>query len=370
MYNLADQLTSMVKRNIPFYAYRLPDTQTVRIGWQEDSLVATGQISDFSRQKGFVVAPFMETKDAPLSFIREDRHFEGVNTDTRFAELITGREYGFEEEQEEPFVVSKEEYLVSCTHFIEAIGRGDLHKAILSRVVKTDQCGKERAGILFSNLERAYHSAFVFLVNIPGRICWIGASPETLLHLEGACLSTMSLAGTQKWVPGFTESLVNWSRKDKEEQAFVTEYIHRVLREQCVEGIEMGELRVARAGNVGHLQTLFKGTLPSASGSLDSLLSNLSPTPAVCGTPREDAMRLIRQTERHTRSYYGGYLGPVHGTSGLDLFVNLRSAKLMSGSAFLFVGGGITADSVPEKEWEETCLKSGTILNVLTHDNV
>jgi isochorismate synthase len=92
------------------------------------------------------------------------------------------------------------------------------------------------------------------------------------------------------------------------------------------------------------------------------LLIKLHPTPAVCGIPKENAKEMIREFEKHRRGDYTGYFGPVK-TGDVSLFVNLRSAFVNNNKMFLFIGGGITADSKPEKEWDETELKAKTLLN-------
>ena len=75
-------------------------------------------------------------------------------------------------------------------------------------------------------------------------------------------------------------------------------------------------------------------------------------------------MQLIRETELHQREYYAGYLGPVDANSQ-QLFVNLRCMKLTSNGVSFFVGGGITAQSKADEEWQETCLKLETLKRIL-----
>ena len=86
----------------------------------------------------------------------------------------------------------------------------------------------------------------------------------------------------------------------------------------------------------------------------------MHPTPAVCGLPKEKALDLIYKTEPYDREYYAGYLGMVEKDT-VDFYVNLRCMKIYENTAALFVGGGITANSVAKKEWEETELKAETL---------
>ena len=89
------------------------------------------------------------------------------------------------------------------------------------------------------------------------------------------------------------------------------------------------------------------------------------PTPAVCGLPQEKAFQFIQNTELHNRSYYTGFLGPVWLHEKLDLYVNLRCMQVFENYLALHLGGGITKDSEPQKEWQETCDKAQTLLAVL-----
>jgi isochorismate synthase len=95
------------------------------------------------------------------------------------------------------------------------------------------------------------------------------------------------------------------------------------------------------------------------------MITALHPTPAVCGLPKLKALDLIKDVETHDREYYAGYWGPLEANGDFALYVNLRSMKIAENQLSLFVGGGIIADSLPQKEWEETQLKAQTLLSVI-----
>jgi isochorismate synthase len=77
------------------------------------------------------------------------------------------------------------------------------------------------------------------------------------------------------------------------------------------------------------------------------------------------ALDFIRRTEAHSREYYTGFLGPVGLDDHMQLYVNLRCMKVLKDRLILYVGGGITHDSIAEDEWEETEIKADTLLSVL-----
>jgi isochorismate synthase len=98
-------------------------------------------------------------------------------------------------------------------------------------------------------------------------------------------------------------------------------------------------------------------------GNLSSvMLDLLHPTPAVCGMPKEAAESIIEKIEEYDREFYSGYLGPVNIDNNSHLFVNIRTMKIENQQVYAFAGGGITEDSDPEKEWNETEIKLQTIL--------
>ncbi|MEA3463441.1 MAG: chorismate-binding protein, partial [Bacteroidota bacterium] len=89
------------------------------------------------------------------------------------------------------------------------------------------------------------------------------------------------------------------------------------------------------------------------------------PTPAVAGQPKEDAICFIKQLEPHDRDYYTGFLGPLQHRGATDLFVNLRCMKITPSFISLYVGGGITLESDPAEEWNETRLKAQSLLKIM-----
>ena len=94
----------------------------------------------------------------------------------------------------------------------------------------------------------------------------------------------------------------------------------------------------------------------------------MHPTPAVCGLPKNKALEFLLKNEIHNREFYSGFLGPVNIGKSSALFVNLRCMQLKDKEAVIYVGCGITADSQPEKEWEETQLKSQILLSVINNE--
>jgi len=259
---------------------------------------------------------------------------------------------------------------------VSAIKQKQFHKVVLSRTKQlryTDQFQPARA---FQKLSKTYTHAFVSLVNLPEqKELWLGASPEVLVvQKSDGIFKTMSLAGTQKakdddgnLIPKFD---IRWGEKEIEEQALVSRYIIECFKKiRLREYLETGPKTVL-AGNLYHLRTDFEvdtnelnfPELPSV------MLRLLHPTSAVCGVPKIPSRQFLTDIEGYDRSFYSGFLGPVQVEGESNLFVNLRTVCLKDGVATFYAGAGITEDSIPEREWEETELKCETLLKVIGKD--
>jgi isochorismate synthase len=161
-----------------------------------------------------------------------------------------------------------------------------------------------------------------------------------------------------------------WSSTEYEEQEYVTRFITEVLDQCSLYNREVEGPVTMNAGNCLHLRTDFTVQTVLSPAETDRLIRLLHPTPAVCGYPQQESMNEILNREKHDRQFYSGYLGPVSAVDKMDLFVNLRCMKVGTQQAELFVGGGITKDSDPQAEWEETILKLQTLLSKIEGFNM
>jgi len=355
-------LTKCLVKNIAFYAYSLPESSTIKLGVQLKGLPQKyTNLSNLKEKEGFVFAPFDQKGKYASYFIRKD--FDEID----FQELDLNLEEieGYKAEEDNAIHEStREEYSQQMNILLSQLNKKELDKVILSRIHVLHQKGREEALTYFLKLNEAYPNAFVFIVDIPKIGLWIGASPERLISHKQNKMKTVALAGTQKLGGRKIEEVV-WEDKEVEEQAFVSSYIEKLLKGSQITKYERTEPFTSQAGNLVHLKTVYQINSNLGFDQSSSFAEALHPTPAVCGLPKRDAMELIRTVENHDREYYAGYLGPVHTNGDMSLFVNLRSMKVFKNMMALFVGGGITSGSNPEKEWDETCFKAQTLLNVI-----
>ena len=232
-----------------------------------------------------------------------------------------------------------------------------LEKVVLSRIEFVEAQITPDLFTLFQKAVSHYPETFVYIILHPSEGIWLGASPEILLKKTGEVYESVSLAGTQ---PISSEPYI-WEEKERVEQLLVSDQIRSVLTHlNCNIVSEIGP-ETAEAGKVAHLKTRF---LFSSEESLQSLLKNLHPTPAVAGLPKKDSIELIDKTELHNRGLYTGYIG-LYDSEKADIYVNLRCMRVVSNGYYLYLGGGLTEDSELMKEWKETELKASTLLNLI-----
>ncbi len=235
-----------------------------------------------------------------------------------------------------------EEYQEMVQSAIKEIEQQVVQKVVLSRQFFWD-CPNANAQETFNALLKFYPTCTVFAIKHPEYGSWMGASPEVLLESTELGYRSMSLAGTR------LKNATRWGNKELEEQKFVTNEVHRSLKAFGGK-ISRDKQTTFNAGPVEHLLTWIN----TDNHSLDSksLVEELHPTPAICGSPAEKAQEFIAQYEGYDRSLYAGYFGlfeqQVHAT------VLLRSMQWFTSGVQFYAGGGITKDSVPLDEWMET----------------
>lgn len=342
MKNIIDKIEKALEANLPFVVYNKPNEKRVTAFFQQNNtLFSTKNYSE----KGFVFAPF---DDKNASILIPTKFSEYMN-DSFISEDISLNTVSFASKDSKEFHVSMVE------NGIEAIHKNEFRKVVLSR---KESLKKESFNILsaFKKLLYAYDNAFVYVWFHPKIGLWMGATPETLLKIKGNTFETMSLAGTQVYKEN--EEII-WKAKELDEQQLVTDYVLQKLLLVC-ESVNTSKVETIKAGSLIHLKTKIKGKIKDHPSSL---IHVLHPTPAVCGFPKDESKKFILKNEEYDRKFYTGFLGELNMPNS-ELFVNLRCMEIEKKRINIYVGGGITKDSNPEKEWDETVAKAKTMKNV------
>lgn len=342
---------------------------------------------------GFAISPFTNPDLAKTLFLRADAHFILGETGEIASEILVSNEIADRFRQTLDVVVTRDEapvrpipypteqpdpdarqrYQSAVAEAVTRMKRGEFRKVVLSRTKTVVFENVPDVVQLVEQLGAAYPNAFVSAVWLPDvDQVWISATPERLVSVDARHIfRTVSLAGTQSALAadGHRKAVSEavWTHKEIEEQALVCRYIIDCFKKiRLREYLEEGP-KTIMAGNLMHLRTDFSVDTQAVNfpqlGTV--MLRLLHPTSAVCGMPREAALDFIQHHEAHNRELYSGFLGPVHIDDESNLFVHLRCLKLEGQRATLYAGAGITEESIPEREWLETELKCGTLLNVL-----
>jgi isochorismate synthase len=354
-----------IRKNLPFATFRLPHQTNVTTYIQTSSRTHEwNSLNDFSVQKGFVMAPFDTRNGKKYIFIHPDLVIdESHPAEKSLRELSLLPDNQLKWESSAPVVTEKDEYVDQVDHIKTLISNGFFQKSVLSRIKKIEGDFSGDISSIFEEMCKRHPNAFVYVFKSDDTF-WAGASPEPLLRLAEKKISTVSLAGTRTFSDENMD-LDDWSMKEVLEQEYVTRYIHDILREFEIKEYRNSSPYVKKAGDLVHLRTDFTFNYSMLEDRIWDFLDAMHPTPAVAGQPKKEAITFIKRFEPHDREYYTGFLGPIQALENIDIFVNLRCMKITPDHLSLYVGGGITLESVPEDEWEETQLKAKSLLNII-----
>jgi len=334
---------------LPMVIYRKPNEKSIHGFLQQTNHL---RVSSNFNSSGFVFSPFKEGKDKTV-WLYED---ECTQIETIFRAEELSKSLIINKKQSS---VDKQKHIDIVSKSIDLLKSGSLQKVVISRSELVYLKEIDPLSI-FKNILNTYINTFCYCWYHPKVGLWLGASPETLISLENNNFDTMALAGTLPY-KGFKN--VIWGAKEKEEQQLVVDSIIKGLK-VVTKTVKKDITTTQKAGALLHLKTNISGEL-NTFNDLKNIIDVLHPTSAVCGLPKEKSKAFILANETYNRSYYTGYLGDFSPKGKTHLFVNLRCMQINKNTAQIYIGGGITALSNSEAEWEETVNKSQTMKAVL-----
>lgn len=198
-----------------------------------------------------------------------------------------------------------------------------------------------------------------------------GASPEMLINVTKGIVTTKPIAGT---IPrGLTEEADRANEqtllhdpKERAEHTMLVDLgrndVGKVSKFGTVEVTNF--MQVERYSKVMHLVSDVKGILREDKTAVDALLAAL-PAGTLSGAPKVRAMELIDTLENKKRCLYGGTIGYLGFDGNIDTCIAIRTALFRNGKAYVQAGGGVVADSDPQKEYEETRNKANAVLRAM-----
>jgi menaquinone-specific isochorismate synthase len=260
-----------------------------------------------------------------------------------------------------------ETYLAAVAAARDAVRDGQLVKAVIAREVGITADAPISVRGVLARLRAGFGSSYRY--SIDGLV---GASPELLVEVRGDMVRSHPLAGTAPRTGDpnadarIAAALIG-SMKDQVEHRVVIDVVHDTLLPYCSYLDWEPEPTIVAVANVQHLGTAIEGRLSQPAPDALELARLLSPTPALGGHPRDEALALIERVEGVDRGRYGGTVGWVDASGSGCWAVTIRCAELSDDRrhARLVAGGGIVAESVPTAELAETQAKLQAMLGAI-----
>lgn len=262
----------------------------------------------------------------------------------------------------------KEEYCRMVERGKHYIHEGDIFQVVLSNRMEAEMEGSLLDAYRILRTENPSPYMFYFSSD---DLEIAGASPETLVKLEGGVLHTFPLAGTRP--RGKTEeedqSLEKELLADEKERAEHNMLVdlgrNDVGKISKIGSVEVEKyMCIERYSHVMHIGSVVRGEIREDKDAIDAVDSIL-PAGTLSGAPKLRACEIINELEDNKRGIYGGAIGYLDFTGNLDTCIAIRIAYAKNGKVFVRSGAGIVADSVPEKEYQECINKAKAVVNAL-----
>jgi anthranilate synthase component 1 len=265
-------------------------------------------------------------------------------------------------------VFSREKYGNMVRKAKDYIKEGDIFQVVLSNRIEADI-----EGSLFDTyrvLRTTNPSPYMFYFSSED-IEIAGASPETLVKVNDRNLYTFPLAGTRPRGKTEKEDLeLEKDLLDDEKELAEHNMLVDLGRNDIGRIAEIGSvsvdkyLSIEKFSHVMHIGSTVSGTLRS---NLDALcaIDSILPAGTLSGAPKIRACEIINELEDNKRGIYGGAIGYVDLSGNLDTCISIRIAFARNNKVFIRSGAGIVADSVPDKEFDESMNKAAAVINAL-----
>jgi para-aminobenzoate synthetase component 1 len=258
--------------------------------------------------------------------------------------------------------LDRDAFCAGVTEIRAAIAAGDVYQVNLCRVLAAPVSRDADVAALGAALAQGNPAPYSAVVRLPAHGVHVAsASPERFLRRDGRRVESKPIKGTASTPDRFLA-------KDRAENVMIVDLVRNDLGRVCEYGsVEVSGLcEVEAHPGLFHLVSTVQGQLHGDVGWAE-LLAAAFPPGSVTGAPKLSALEVIAKLEPVARGPYCGAIGWVDADAGRgDLNVGIRTFWVADGLLHLGTGGGITWDSTPEGEWEETELKARRLLSVVS----
>ena len=264
--------------------------------------------------------------------------------------------------------LTQEQYTAAVEKAIDYIHAGDIFQVVLSQRFQTEFNLPPLE--LYRTLRVVNPSPFMFHLRTPD-VTLVGSSPEIMVRVADNTVTVRPLAGTRPRgnTPDEDKELATSLLDDPKERAEHVMLIdlgrNDVGRVAEIGSVELSDVMcIERYSHVMHLTSNVNGRLAEGRTAFDALRACL-PAGTVSGAPKIRAMEIIDELEPTSRGPYAGAVGYIDFSGAMDTCITLRTVILHGGKAYVQAGAGIVADSVPQREYEETVNKARGLLVAL-----
>ncbi len=316
-----------------FVIFKLPFSD--EITYWNGLILSTEKDIQLDNNKKFLLGKFNKGSEVLSLIVKEEK----LNENIPYEELK------FHLQNTTVNNLNKDKFCQLISDAVSCMNNSDtLKKIVLSRA----ETSITKINVIesFKSLCLKYPNAFVHLISSEITGTWLGASPEKFIEINNNELSTVALAGT------LFQGQNEWTEKEIKEQNWVEVHIENTMKDLGIKVNKTGPDSL-EIGNLKHLITKYSAKIDS-NIDINKIIGNLNPTSAVGGIPTDKATNYINQNENYNREFYSGIIGPYFNKNNIQLFVNLRCLQINKNGITQYAGAGITNQSIPEKEWEET----------------
>jgi len=249
------------------------------------------------------------------------------------------------------------------------ITEGDIFQVVLSQRFETAL--EVEPFDIYRALRVVNPSPYMFFLRLGGTTL-VGSSPEILVRVDGYDINVKPIAGTRKRGRDAEEDLALENElladpKERAEHIMLVDLGRNDIGRVSAPGtISVDEfMTIERYSHVMHIVTNVRGRLKDGADSFDALRACF-PAGTLTGAPKVRAMEIIEELEPCKREIYGGSVGYFGYSGNMDMCITIRTIVIKDNRVYIQAGAGIVADSVPEKEYEETANKARGVLKAVT----
>jgi len=265
------------------------------------------------------------------------------------------------------------EYQKAVKYAKEAIRDGEVFQVVPSQRFDVD-CPADPLDVyrVLRTLNPSPYMYYLALADNQGReFAIVGSSPESLVRVTDGEVMTYPIAGSRPRgaTPELDRALEEDLRADPKEIAehiMLVDLARNDLVKVCVPGsVEVADfMAVNRYSHIMHLCSTVVGTLEAPHTALDAFTATF-PAGTLSGAPKPRAIALIDELEPVRRGFYGGVVGYLDFAGSMDFAIAIRTALIKGGVAHVQAGAGVVADSVPDREAQETRDKAAAMMTAV-----